>query len=216
MVAAALPLVVLLSGNGSNLQAIMDSCASGEINAEVRAVISNCPAAYGLERARAANIATHVIDHRDFQERRSFEIELERLIDSHNPALIMLAGFMRILTAAFVNHYLGRLINIHPSLLPNLQGLNTHQRALELGIQEHGVSVHFVTPELDSGPVIIRATVPILSDDDAQHLAQRALAQEHLIYPKAIKWYAEGRLCLKNGQALLDNQPIAQLEKHFS
>ena len=218
MVAATspLPLVVLLSGNGSNLQAIMDGCASGEINGEIRAVISNRPAAYGLERARAANIATHVIDHREFQERRSFEIELERLIDSHNPELIVLAGFMRILTPTFVDHYLGRLINVHPSLLPNLQGLATHQRALDSGTKEHGVSVHFVTPELDGGPVIIRATVPVLSGDDAQSLAQRVLTQEHLIYPKAIKWYAEGRLCLKNGQALLDNQPIAQLEKHLS
>jgi len=211
-----LPLVVLISGSGSNLQAIIDACAKGAINAEVRAVISNRPDAYGLERARAAGITTHLIDHRNFHERRSFELELERLIDSHTPGLVVLAGFMRILTAEFVSHYLGRLINIHPSLLPNFQGLNTHQRAIDAGASEHGVSVHFVTPELDGGPVILRAVVPVLAGDDAQSLAQRVLVQEHLIYPKAIGWYAEGRLCLKGSQALLDNQPVAQLEKSFS
>jgi phosphoribosylglycinamide formyltransferase-1 len=211
-----LPLVVLISGSGSNLQAIMDACAKGEINAEVRAVISNRPDAYGLERARNAGIATHLIDHRNFQDRRSFENELEQLIDSHHPRLVVLAGFMRILTAEFVNHYLGRLINIHPSLLPNFQGINTHQRAIDAKACEHGVSVHFVTPELDGGPVIIRAAVPILNNDDAQSLAQRVLVQEHIIYPKAIDWYAEGRLCLNGSQAMLDNQPITQLEKSFA
>lgn len=211
-----LPLVVLISGSGSNLQAIMDACASGEINAEVRAVISNRPDAHGLERAHAAGIATHLLDHRNFQGRRSFELELERLIDSYNPGLVVLAGFMRILTAEFVNRYLGRLINIHPSLLPNFQGLNTHQRALDAGAKEHGVSVHFVTPELDGGPVIIRATVPILASDDAETLAQRVLAQEHVIYPQAIGWYADGRLRLKQSEALLDNQTIAQINKSFA
>lgn len=211
-----LPLVVLISGSGSNLQAIIDACAKGEVNAEVRAVISNRPDAYGLERARAAGITAHLLDHRNFQDRRSFEIGLEQLIDSHKPGLVVLAGFMRILTAEFVNHYLGRLINIHPSLLPNFQGLNTHQRAIDAGAPEHGVSVHFVTPELDGGPVIIRAAVPVLAGDNAQTLAQRVLTQEHTIYPKAIGWYADGRLCLKESQALLDNQPIAQLKKSFA
>lgn len=211
-----LPLVVLISGSGSNLQAIMDACARGEINAEVRAVISNRPDAYGLERARAAGITTHLLDHRHFQERRSFESELERLIDSHRPGLVVLAGFMRILTAEFVNHYLGRLINIHPSLLPNFQGLNTHQRAIDAGATEHGVSVHFVTPELDGGPVILRAAVPVVAGDDAQSLAQRILVQEHLIYPKAIGWFAEGRLRLAGSEARLDNHTIVQLEKGFS
>ena len=211
-----LPLVVLISGSGSNLQAIMDACAKGEINAEVRAVISNRPDAYGLERARNAGITTHLLDHRNFQDRRSFEGELEQLIDSYHPGLVVLAGFMRILTAEFVNHYLGRLINIHPSLLPNFQGLNTHQRAIDEGASEHGVSVHFVTPELDGGPVIIRAAVSVVASDDAQSLAQRVLVQEHIIYPTAIGWYAEGRLCLKESQALLDNQPIMQLEKSFA
>ena len=211
-----LPLVVLISGSGSNLQAIMDACAKGEINAEVRAVISNRPDAYGLERARNAGITTHLLDHRNFQDRRSFEGELEQVIDSYHPGLVVLAGFMRILTAEFVNHYLGRLINIHPSLLPNFQGLNTHQRAIDEGASEHGVSVHFVTPELDGGPVIIRAAVSVVASDDAQSLAQRVLVQEHIIYPTAIGWYAEGRLCLKESQALLDNQPIMQLEKSFA
>ncbi len=210
------PLVVLISGNGSNLQAILDSCTSGEINAEIRAVISNRPTAQGLERARAADIPTHIVNHSDFKERRNFEIELEQLIDCYHPTLIVLAGFMRILTPTFVNHYLGRLINIHPSLLPNFQGLNTHQRALDSGVKEHGVSVHFVTPELDGGPVIIRATLPILNGDNADTLAERAQTQEHIIYPQAVKWYTEGRLALHNGQALLDNQPIVQLEKKFS
>lgn len=214
--ATPLPLVILISGNGSNLQAIMDGCARGEINAEIRAVISNRASAQGLARARSAGIPTHVINHSDFQERRQFEVEMERLIDSYHPKLIVLAGFMRILTADFVNRYLGRLINIHPSLLPNFQGVNTHQRALDAGVKEHGVSVHFVTPELDGGPVIIRSALPIHHNDDAETLAQRLLIQEHLIYPKAIKWYADGRLALKNGQALLDNQPIPQLEKHPS
>ena len=209
------PLIVLISGNGSNLQAIIDSCASGEINAEIRAVVSNRPTAPGLERARAAGIPTHIVNHNDFKERRSFEIELEQIIDSYHPALIVLAGFMRILTPAFVNHYLGRLINIHPSLLPNFQGLNTHQRALDSGVKEHGVSVHFVTPELDGGPVIIRATLPILRDDNTDTLTERAQAQEHIIYPQAIKWHTDGRLTLRDGQALLDNQPITQLEKKF-
>lgn len=210
-----LPLVVLISGSGSNLQAIMDACASGAINAEVRAVISNRPDAYGLERARAAGIATHVVDHRGFETRRSFESELERLIDNHNPGLVVLAGFMRILTPEFVNRYLGRLINIHPSLLPNFQGLNTHQRAIDAGAKEHGVSVHFVTPELDGGPVIIRAVVPVQKGEDAQTLAQQVLTQEHIIYPQAINWFAQGRLRLTAGAALLDGQAVAQLEKHF-
>jgi len=211
-----LPLVVLISGSGSNLQAIIDACAKREINAEVRAVVSNRPDAYGLERAHAAGIPAHLLDHRNFQDRRSFEMELERLIDSYTPRLVVLAGFMRILTAEFVNHYVGRLINIHPSLLPNFQGLNTHQRAIDAGASEHGVSVHFVTPELDGGPVIIRAAVPVLAGDSAQTLAQRVLSLEHIIYPKAISWFADGRLRLKDSQALLDNQPIAQLEKRFA
>lgn len=211
-----LPLVVLISGSGSNLQAIMDACAKGEINAEVRAVISNRPDAYGLERARAAGITTHLLDHRNFEGRRSFETELERLIDSYNPGLVVLAGFMRILTPEFVNRYLGRLINIHPSLLPNFQGLNTHQRAIDAGAREHGVSVHFVTPELDGGPVILRAVVPVQQGDDAESLAQRVLTQEHLIYPQAIGWFAAGRLRLGAGGALLDNQPVKQLEKSFA
>lgn len=211
-----LPLVVLISGSGSNLQAIIDACAGGRIDAVVRAVICNRPGAYGLERAHSAGITTRLVDHRNFQDRRSFDAELERLIDSYNPGLVVLAGFMRILTPEFVNRYMGRLINIHPSLLPNFQGLNTHQRAIDAGAKEHGVSVHFVTPELDGGPVIIRATVPVLEGDDAETLAQRVLNEEHTIYPEAIGWFAQGRLRLEKGQALLDGHPIQQLEKSFT
>lgn len=212
---APLPLVVLISGSGSNLQAIIDACSNQEINATIEAVISNRPDAYGLERAQKAGITTHTINHKDYADRASFDVELEKLIDSYAPGLVVLAGFMRILTTEFVNHYLGRLINIHPSLLPDFQGLNTHQRALDANAKEHGASVHFVTPELDGGPVIIRATTPIEQGDDAEKLAAKVLIEEHRIFPEAISWYAQGRLKLENNQALLDNNPINQLEKSF-
>lgn len=210
-----LSLVVLISGSGSNLQAIIDACAASKINAELKAVISNRPDAYGLQRAEAAAIPGHVIDHTQFPDRPGFEAELTQAIDQYNPGLVVLAGFMRILTADFVNHYLGRMLNIHPSLLPNFQGLNTHQRALDAGVSDHGVSVHFVTPQLDGGPVITRAKVTIDSHDTAETLAQKVLQQEHRLYPQAISWFAEGRLKLKNNQALLDNKPVEQLEKTF-
>ncbi len=210
-----LPVVVLISGSGSNLQAIIDACAKQKINAEIKAVISNRADAYGLQRAQAAGIATYTVNHKEFADRRSFDIELEKIIDSHSPGLVVLAGFMRILTPEFVNHYLGRMINIHPSLLPNFQGLNTHQRAIDANAPEHGVSVHFVTPELDGGPVIIRAAVPIASDDTAESLAKKVQKEEHRIYPTAVGWFADKRLKLENNLALLDNTPIEQLKKTF-
>ncbi len=206
-------MVVLISGSGSNLQAIIDATRRGEINIEIRAVISNRPGVKGLERAERAGIPTRVIDHTGFADRRSFDIALEQIIDSYEPGLVVLAGFMRILTPEFVNHYLGRMLNIHPSLLPSFQGLNTHQRALDAGVKEHGVSVHFVTPELDGGPVVRRAAVTISPEDDAESLAAKVLKEEHRIYPEAIGLFADGRLELKGNTALLDGQPIAQLPR---
>lgn len=205
-----LPLVVLISGGGSNLQAIIDAIAAGTLAAEIRAVISNRADAFGLERARRAGIPVEVINHRDYADRRAFDQALAQRIDSHAPALVVLAGFMRILTPEFVEHYRGRMLNIHPSLLPAFTGLNTHARALEAGVREHGCSVHFVTPELDGGPVIIRAAVPVLEGDTAETLAARVLEQEHRIYPQAIRWFAEGRLRLEANQVLLDNQVVTQ------
>lgn len=212
---APLPLVVLISGSGSNLQAIMDACADGRINAEVKAVISNRAGAFGLRRAERAGIPTHVVEHNRFADRQAFDQALAEQIDRYRPGLVVLAGFMRILTAAFVNHYRGRMLNIHPSLLPSFQGLNTHQRALEAGVKQHGVSVHFVTPELDGGPVANRATVEIQPGDDAKTLTRRVLAQEHRIYPETIGWFAEGRLKLVDDQAILDGKPVAQLDKTY-
>ena len=204
----ALPVVVLISGSGSNLQAIIDAVANQSVNANIKAVISNRPGVLGLERAQTAGIPTQVIDHKDYPDRRSFELELEKVIDSYEPQLIVLAGFMRILTPEFVNHYLGRMINIHPSLLPNFQGLHTHQRAIDAGVKEHGASIHFVTPELDGGPVVLQAKVTVLADDTPQALAARVLTVEHQIYPQAIEFIAQQRLHLKNNQAYLDDQII--------
>ncbi len=209
-----LALVVLISGSGSNLQAIIDACASGQINADIKAVISNRADAFGLNRAEQAGIPTHVLDHTQFSDRRAFDQALSQQIDHYQPGLVVLAGFMRILTEEFVNHYLGCMLNIHPSLLPNFQGLNTHKRAIESGSNQHGVSVHFVTPELDGGPVVNRATVAIEPGDTPELLAQRVLQQEHRIYPEAIGWFAEGRLKLANDLAMLDGEPVPQLEKH--
>ena len=208
-----MPLVVLISGSGSNLQAIIDACANGQINAEIKAVISNKADAFGLKRAQRANIPTHVLDHSLFGNRQSFDRALKKLIDGYQPGLLVLAGFMRILTEEFVNHYLGRMLNIHPSLLPNFQGLNTHKRAIESGVKQHGVSVHFVTPELDGGPVVNRARIDVDNTDTPESLGKRILAEEHKIYPEAIGWFADGRLQLTGRQAVLDNTPVPQMEK---
>lgn len=202
-----LPVVVLISGGGTNLQAIIDAAQQG-LPIEIRAVISNRPDAYGLERARRAGIPTEVLDHRDFPDRESFDRALARRIDSYQPELVLLAGFMRILTPEFVHHYAGRMFNIHPSLLPRHQGLDTHQRALEAGDTEHGASIHFVTEELDGGPVILQARVPVKGGDTPDVLAARVLEQEHRIYPLAVKWFAEGRLALEGDQVLFDGRPL--------
>jgi phosphoribosylglycinamide formyltransferase-1 len=190
MTAEKLPIVVLISGSGSNLQAIIDATTRGELPVEIRAVISNKGDAYGLERARAAGIDTVVIDHTLFDGREAFDAELRRTIDSYQPGLVVLAGFMRILSDGFVLHYEGRMLNIHPSLLPRYKGTNTHARAIAAGDSEAGCSVHLVTAELDSGQVLLQARVPILEGDTAETLAARVLEQEHMIYPEAIRQFA--------------------------
>lgn len=200
--------VVLISGSGSNLQALIDSTTSAGHPARIRAVISNRADAYGLERARQAGIETRVLDHREFDGREAFDQALAALIDSFAPHLVVLAGFMRILSPSFVRHYTGRLLNIHPSLLPRHKGLHTHQRALEAGDAEHGCSVHFVTEELDGGPLVVQAVIPVESGDSPDTLAQRVHAEEHRIYPLAVRWFAEGRLRLGESGALLDGQAL--------
>ena len=201
--------VVLLSGTGSNLQALIDSTRADDSPVRIAAVISNRSDAYGLQRARDAGIDTRSLDHKAFDGREAFDSALIELIDAFNPKLVVLAGFMRILSADFVRHYEGRLLNIHPSLLPKYKGMHTHQRALDAGDSEHGCSVHFVTEELDGGPLVVQAVVPVESGDSAQTLAQRVHTQEHRIYPLAVRWFAEGRLILGDQGALLDGQLLA-------
>ncbi len=201
-------IVVLISGSGSNLQAIIDDLA-GHPNARICAVVSNRANAYGLVRAQKVGIARHVLNHKDFADRLAFDTALMQVIDQHQPDLVVLAGFMRILTPEFTRHYAQRLLNIHPSLLPKHKGLNTHQRALEAGDKEHGCSVHFVTEELDGGPVVIQAVLPICAGDNAEQLAEKVHALEHQIYPLAVRWFAEGRLHLSPQGAVLDDQPLA-------
>ena len=200
--------VVLISGSGSNLQALIDSVAHDGNPARIAAVISNRADAYGLQRAKQAGIATELLDHKQFDGREAFDTALIQAIDAHQPDLVVLAGFMRILTPGFVQHYAGRLLNIHPSLLPKYKGLHTHQRALEAGDGEHGCSVHFVTEELDGGPLVVQAVLPVMADDTAESLASRVHQQEHHIYPLAVRWFAEGRLRLDAQGAMLDGQPL--------
>jgi phosphoribosylglycinamide formyltransferase-1 len=200
--------VVLISGSGSNLQALIDSIAHDGNPARISAVISNRADAYGLERAKQAGIATAVLDHKQFEGREAFDAALVEAIDAFEPQLVVLAGFMRILTPGFVRHYAGRLLNIHPSLLPKYKGLHTHQRALEAGDSEHGCSVHFVTEELDGGPLVVQAVIPVRANDTLDSLAQQVHRQEHVIYPLAVRWFAEGRLRLDAQGAMLDGQPL--------
>lgn len=188
-----LPIVVLISGSGSNLQSIIDA-SQQDLPVEIRAVISNKADAYGLTRAKLAGIPTAVLDHKGYPDRDSYDAALRDLIDGYAPELVVLAGFMRILSDDFVRHYEGRMMNIHPSLLPKYRGLNTHARAIEAGDREAGCTVHFVTPELDAGPAILQARVPIEEGDTAESLAARVLEQEHRIYPEAIRKFAEGEL----------------------
>jgi len=188
--------VILISGRGSNLQALLEA----NLPCRIAAVISNRPDAEGLGFAKAHGIPAAVIDHRDYPDRDSFDAALARKIDEYLPDLVVLAGFMRILTASFVTRYHGRLVNIHPSLLPAYGGLNTHARALIDGVKIHGCTVHFVTMDLDHGPIIIQAAVPVLHDDSEQTLAARVLFEEHLIYPQAIRWFCNGQVALDNGK----------------
>ena len=206
-----LPIVVLISGRGSNLQSIIDSVTAGDLPVEIRAVISNRPDAQGLQRACQAGITTQVVDHRNYPDRAAFDAALQVAIDNYRPGLVVLAGFMRILTPAFVQHYRGRMINIHPSLLPEFPGLNTHQRVLDAGKPVTGATIHFVTEEMDGGPAILQAQVPVVAGDDAGSLAARVLEQEHRIYPAVIRWYAEGRLRLDSeGRVRLDDALMAR------
>ena len=201
-------IVVLVSGSGSNMQVIAEACAKNEIDGDVTAVISNRPDVMGLQRAKELGIATDVVDHTQFPTREEFDANLIRAIDEHTPDLIVLAGFMRILTSDFVRRYKGKMLNIHPSLLPKYKGLNTHQRALDAGDKEAGVTVHFVSEDLDGGANIIQAIVPVLDDDDEGTLRSRVQTQEHVIYPIAVKWFVEGRINLNKGDAYFDGQPL--------
>lgn len=202
-------IAVLISGSGSNLQAILDACKTGFIAGRVSAVISNKAGVYGLERAAAAGVKTLVLDHKAYADRTSYDKALMAAIDAEQADLVVLAGFMRILTPEFVSHYQGRLLNIHPSLLPKYQGLNTHQRAIDAGDTEHGCSVHFVTAELDGGPVVLQAKVPVFSDDDAAAVAERVHEQEHRIYPLVVRWFCQDRLQHLADKALLDGQILS-------
>ena len=202
-------IVALVSGSGSNLQALIDACSNGQIHGDIVAVISNKPDAYGLQRAAKHDIPTQTLEHSEFTRRETFDTALIDVIDTHRPDLLVLAGFMRILSAEFVNHYQGRLLNIHPSLLPAYKGLHTHQRALDDGAQLHGASVHFVSAELDGGPVIIQAQVAVKPNDDADSLAARVLAQEHIIYPQAVEWFCAERLRLTADGVELEGEVLA-------
>jgi phosphoribosylglycinamide formyltransferase-1 len=203
-------LVVLISGGGSNLQSFIDACENGSLNAEVAAVISNKVGVKGLERAAKANIPGIVIDHRAFDCREEFDENLAELIESFNPDLVVLAGFMRILTPDFVTRFLGKLINIHPSLLPAYPGLHTHQRAIDAGDKEAGATVHFVTPELDGGPSVLQARVAVKTGDSADDLAARVLGYEHQIYPQAAQWFCQGRLVMEEGLAVMDGKALGE------
>ncbi|MEG5562540.1 phosphoribosylglycinamide formyltransferase [Enterobacter ludwigii] len=197
-------IVVLISGNGSNLQAIIDACKQKKINGTIRAVFSNKADAFGLERAREENIPAHALEASQFSVREAFDRELVQEIDAYAPDVVVLAGYMRILSPAFVGHYAGRLLNIHPSLLPKYPGLHTHRQVLENGDEEHGTSVHFVTDELDGGPVILQAKVPVFEGDSEDDVTERVQTQEHAIYPLVVSWFVDGRLQMRDGAAWLD------------
>lgn len=206
--AARLPIVVLISGNGSNLRAIAAQAACGALPVEIRAVVSDRAEAAGLAWAAAAGLATEAVSTRQFADRAAFDRALAAVVDRHEPGLVVLAGFMRILGADFVDRYAGRLLNIHPSLLPKYRGLHTHRRVLEARERVHGASVHFVTRELDGGPVVLQSRIPVRDDDDEASLAARVLIEEHRIYPQCIGWFATGRLRLRDGIVVLDGRPL--------
>lgn len=202
-------IVVLISGNGSNLQAIIDACKQKKINGTIRAVFSNKADAFGLERAREATIPAYSLESSQFDSRDAFDRELIREIDTWAPDVVVLAGYMRILSPAFVAHYSGRLLNIHPSLLPKYPGLHTHRQVLQNGDEEHGTSVHFVTDELDGGPVILQAKVPVFDGDSEEDVTARVQAQEHTIYPLVVSWFVDGRLKMRDNAAWLDGNRLS-------
>lgn len=202
---------VLVSGNGSNLQALMDACAAGRIQGELVGVLSNRPDAFALERASEAGIATQVLSNQAFSSRDSYDAALIQALETWQPDLLVMAGFMRILTPGFVQHFAGRMLNIHPSLLPKYQGVKTHARAIAAGDTVHGASVHFVTEELDGGPIVLQARVPIFPEDDECSLAERVLSQEHQLYPLVVNWFCQQRLRMQDDQAWLDGQPLPAL-----
>ena len=210
MTKEVMEIVILISGRGSNMQAIVEAANQDTIPVKVSAVISNDPNAAGLEYAREKGIKTYALDHRQFDSRDAFDLELMNTIDQCKPDLVVLAGFMRILGKEFVNHYAGRLMNIHPALLPAFPGLNTHERAIEAGVSQHGATVHFVTHDVDVGPIIIQAAVAIENKDTPEQLAARVLKEEHRIYPQAIGWFAENRLSIVDGKVLIDGSERAE------
>jgi len=199
MPTSPLSLVVLISGGGSNLQALINAISAGTLHASIKLVVSNVAEAHGVERARRAGIETRILNHKEYSARREYDQALAHVIEPYNPDLIILAGFMRILSAGFVKQFRDRILNIHPSLLPALKGTDTHQRAIDTGLAEHGASVHLVTERLDDGPVIMQAKVPIKDDDSASTLAARVLQQEHRIYAEAIQLIAEGQIRIQGG-----------------
>jgi len=203
-----LSLVVLISGQGNTLQAIIEQIATQKLNADIRAVISNNPTAYGLQRANNAHIKTHIINHRAYHDRSQYDMALKDIISLYQPDIIVLAGFMRILSGEFINAFQHKIVNVHPSLLPVYKGLNTHQRALADQAKEHGCSIHFVTEALDGGPVILQARVAILDTDDAQTLAQRVQAKERIIYPMVLQWLTDNTLKYEGATIFFKEVPL--------
>jgi phosphoribosylglycinamide formyltransferase-1 len=203
-----LGIVVLISGNGSNLQAIIDAIANG-LPININAVISNCDDAYGIERARLAGIKTHVIEHQNFSSRSAFDLELQKTINDYKPELIALAGFMRRLSSAFVSHFKNKIINIHPSLLPKFPGLHTHKKALEAKERTHGATIHFVTEELDAGPIVDQTQLAIAPNETVEQLEKRVRALEHQLYPKVLAWFAENRVSLDKDNQVVINPSLA-------
>ena len=212
-ISATKKIVVLISGNGTNLQALIDKLHNSEVashKTEIVAVISNKADAYGLQRAADAGINYQVVLNDGMNSREQYDQQLSETIDKFQPDLVLMAGFMRILTTPFVEKYLGKMLNIHPSLLPKYRGVNTHQRAIDAGDNEHGATVHFVTPELDSGPTVLQAKVPVFAEDKVEELAARVLTQEHSIYPLAAQWFLSERLKMVNNQAVLDGNILPE------
>ncbi|MFK7816127.1 MAG: phosphoribosylglycinamide formyltransferase [Gammaproteobacteria bacterium] len=206
-------IAVFVSGGGSNLQSIIDHIQQGHINANIACVISNNPDAYGLTRAKQANIPTHIIEHKNYATREAFDKELVNTLAVYNITLIVLAGFMRVLSPTLINKYQECILNIHPSLLPKYTGLHTHARALKANDTQHGCSVHFVTAELDEGPLVIQASVKVEKADTVDTLAARVLKKEHIIYPLAVKWFCEKRLQLIDNKVHFDNSSLNQAIK---